>query len=658
MLGITFLAGCSLSLPSIGFTPTPSEPQVAPAWTAVLDQISSNGAISLATALQAYTLVLGPLPGVQSPAHGSGIIPSATLAESMILQHYGELTPAQQQAVLQRLGYAASASASTTSRLASPTAVVTLHGLAPTRLRAPITLSRANAARVVLRSSTPTPIVPTPAATDGLDTSSYRMLVNSFIPTYNAHLSYTLALPVVLDLDYNLKYSNAYALTGSVDALNSYTGPPVRCVIRLNPDLKLYPPDVEALVIAHELLHCYQAAIIGNGTVLLNLPVWLREGSAEWAGATITHASAAISEIKDDWKGYLEQPQQSLFARAYSAMGFFAMLDQAGASPWTVLPAMLASQKGGANNVAAYQAGAGPLAQAVLDLWASSYERDPSLGTAWDLSGPGILSPSTYTQAVQSLTIASGGAGQAVTAPAYAASNYHLTSQADVLHVAISGTSRLIDDAHVERITSANGDYCTKAGGCSCPSGSPYQGPAPTQLTGLVRLAVSGGPSGASGTVSGTTLQDFCSHKAPPTNTALCTLVSFADIQQATGIAVNSLLIEGAKSGPDYAAVFCVYPVGTQPGVAIFYVVSSQASSYYANGLATSVKNGTTTLLHGLGDAAFAGQAGGQGAVNSHQIGVYVLKGSVYFEVATPNSGDAAAVSAEIRLAQLIVSRL
>ena len=54
----------------------------------MLNQIGPNGEISLSTALQAYTLVFGPLPGVPTPAPSGGFIPSATLAVRMILQHY------------------------------------------------------------------------------------------------------------------------------------------------------------------------------------------------------------------------------------------------------------------------------------------------------------------------------------------------------------------------------------------------------------------------------------------------------------------------------------------------------------------------------------------------------------------------------------------
>lgn len=249
------------------------------------------------------------------------------------------------------------------------------------------------------------------------------------------------------------------------------------------------------------------------------------------SGATSDSADAGY------WVGWLAQPKLPLFKRAYDAVGFYALLDQAGISAWSVLPAMLKSQLGGVNNVTAYNAGTAPARQEVLDEWGSSYERDSALGLDWDLTGPGIVSAGTYGgPPIFNATVANDGF-LGVMAPAYAARDYHLTSAADVVEIAITGTSRLKDSASFERVPNASGNYCTKQGGCTCPPGSAYQGTTPPPLTGLVHLALTGGSQGATGIVTGLTLQQFCSKQktttVPPVSLAFCQhILSLAEANQ------------------------------------------------------------------------------------------------------------------------------
>jgi hypothetical protein len=587
LLGSATLVGCTPSLQGISPSATPSAgAKLSPAWTAILDQIGPNGEVSLATALQAYTLGFGPLPGVPAPARDSGVIPSGTLAVDMILSHFDELTAAQQQAVLQRLGYAGPASAQV-----SPAATARV-----------VALAQAQSHRVA-------PPAPTPVPTDAPGTADYRAMLDEFIPKLNTLLKVTLTLPTVLDFNPTTPFM---AYTKAYDALGQQKGVPVLCRISLSPQMNTPQLDNQRLVVAHELTHCYQDQIQGPLSIHYASPAWLIEGSATWTGALVSGATAATSWLQPKWEDWLIHPEKGLFSRSYEAIGFYALLDQAGISPWSVLPAMYLSQTKGKvpDNLAAYQAATQSAPQEVLDEWASGYERDKSLGLDWDLNGPGIVAASAYGgPKIHAISL---GDGQSVpvTTPAYTALDDDVTSQADVVQVSITGTSRLHDSASFERVTSANGSYCTKQGGCGCPPGSAYQGPALPQLSGLIHLAVTGGPQGATGGVSGTTLQHFCNTPPPTADATLCNIISLAEFSQVLGSPVTTLVPGVGHTPAAQEVVTCAYLPPSSPGHggAIDFALSGNGAAYYAK-----LKQEEQSLLSaetdvtGIGDAAFWG---------------------------------------------------
>src|SRR5262245_26957346 len=77
-------AGCSST----------SEPNTAPptkeptAWQAVLGQIQEDGTVSADTALAAFAVAIGPVPGGTAPAGAADTIPSGTLAVSWVFSHW------------------------------------------------------------------------------------------------------------------------------------------------------------------------------------------------------------------------------------------------------------------------------------------------------------------------------------------------------------------------------------------------------------------------------------------------------------------------------------------------------------------------------------------------------------------------------------------
>jgi hypothetical protein len=649
LLFSTLLAGCSLSLPGTSTTPTtPPRAQLSPAWTAVLNQIGPNGEVSLATALQAYSLVFGPLPGVPAPASDGGLIGSGTLAVEMILQHYHDLTPAQQQAVLQRLGLTVPASAAISAPGAARVAALA---------QAPAGLGAQEGPATTL-APTPTPTT-TQVVTDPSGMGPYRAMINAFIPQYDSFLAFTYTLPTELAFDTPLKPA-VEGWADPVDAQGGMVGTAVRCRIYLNPVVNTYSLEQQRFVIGHELFHCYQAAIMGTIPAVYAAPKWLIEGSAQWAGATVSGATAAVPEVQATWFWWLGHPDIPLFKWSWPAMGFFSLLNQVGISPWKVLPAMLLSQVKGSDNLTAYQAGTQSAPQKVLDAWASSYERAPTLGSDWDLTGPGMVPASTYGgPPIQTVTLGNGPIPTIAAAP-FTELDEDLTAQVDVLQVHISGTSRLHDSASFERVTSADGSYCTKQGGCACPPGSAYQGPALPQLTGLVHLAATGGPQGANGTVSGLTLQQFCKKQKPtsaPTITqAFCqSILSIAEANQfmQPPIPATAIRIDVGPGGGschyEYKPYLSVVTITflTYAG-ATDSQSEQQALAMAASEITTSVPGAavSTTQVNDIPDVAlFIAASATQDNITIHQDALDVIYGRVLISCANFEAGSASDAS-------------
>ena len=103
-------------------------------WLKVLDQIQPNGTVSTATALDAFALAIGPLPGV-TPPPGRTVRPdSGTLALDWVFAHWNQLSPAQQQTVLTDIGAQQNSAAPTQSQAQrlSPASSSAVHTAAAT----------------------------------------------------------------------------------------------------------------------------------------------------------------------------------------------------------------------------------------------------------------------------------------------------------------------------------------------------------------------------------------------------------------------------------------------------------------------------------------------------------------------------------------------
>ena len=74
----------------------------------------------------------------------------------------------------------------------------------------------------------------------------------------------------------------------------------------------------------------------------------------------------------------------------------------------------------------------------------------------------------------------------------------------------VSGHARLGDTVALQDYVLGSRSFCTKDGGCACPPGTAFAGNPPTPLSTETLLAVTGGPDGTTGTVTGHPIEDFC----------------------------------------------------------------------------------------------------------------------------------------------------
>src|SRR5262249_7302880 len=154
----------------------PSSGSADTAYLRVLGKIQANGTFSAQTALEAFMLAYGELPGVQAPAGPSGTILSGTLPLEMALAHWNELSTAQQQAIQRalQLSLLPRAVASTHSITLSALADLTSHSTTPTGRRVPQQQGNSTAAS----HPDERPTLPTG---DGPGTGVYRKLVDQMV---------------------------------------------------------------------------------------------------------------------------------------------------------------------------------------------------------------------------------------------------------------------------------------------------------------------------------------------------------------------------------------------------------------------------------------------------------------------------------------------
>jgi hypothetical protein len=473
-----FASACTQSARPPGPTPTTTTPSSAgsptpatrvgpgPAWDAVLGRIGPDGSVDAATALQAFSLAFGPLPGVAVPAGDPGTIPDATGPLEWLVGDWADIGPDQRTAAIRLVPMLA-----TLGGTGSPSADV------------------AAAAPVVLLKP-----VPTPRRSD----SFYTDLAKTVAEKIGTKVGRSLGIDVKAHVDFGAGKFDA--VTEPLNASGGTTGAIAQCVLTFGRSGDaLEGVDLNALVF-HEVWHCFQGTELGLDGFWNHRPApWIIEGQANWVGNSL----APGADLDDNyWEAYLTAPETLLFKEAYSAMGFYAQLESSGTDVWHRLDPMLQAS----GNQPAFQA-AGGTSDPLLNAWAAGFLRKPERGAAWDIVGANVTSEAA---SVPVSPVPNGGSLQA-SSPAYTNSLYGIpgASAADVLQFSFSGHARVSDASSHDYLITGEAMLCHRTEGCECPGQGPDQPPL-LPVSGNVALAVTGDPGGDSGVVTGISLDDYC----------------------------------------------------------------------------------------------------------------------------------------------------
>lgn len=436
------------------------------AWGKVLSRIGPDGTVDEATALAAFALAFGPLPGFEVPAGASGNVADGSEALRWAVRLRDRFTDEQRAAV---------------DRVVAATA------------------GGGGARRSV-------------GSGDGPGTGRYRTLIDEMLSRYKGPLG---PLPIPTTVALVGFEGKALAYANGFDSNGDQQGAAVRCAIGITPSGRKADDEQIDLIIAHEVFHCYQATWLGLARYYNDESVapWVIEGAATWAEFNTVPAQQ-VAQRDNWWIPYLATPTRSLFSRSYDAVGFYGQVRQQGVELWPLMQQFHTA----ADNVTRYHILADPAGAGLLDAWAPGYFRRPVRGAAWDITGKFVPDPGTLEPPVDELNVTNG-TERAVSAKPFTNSLEVLDTTADLTHLAFVGHARLADESGFDSTELTDLYLCTRSGGdCSCPDQSDGDGgsglPASRQSpTGTLILGLTGGTDGTAGTVSGQSLDDFCAKR-------------------------------------------------------------------------------------------------------------------------------------------------
>ncbi|MBI4943742.1 MAG: hypothetical protein HY830_23625 [Actinobacteria bacterium] len=464
--------------PATSEGPAPA-PAAESGFDRLLHQVRQDGTVERATALAAFSVAIGPVPGAPAVSDATGVRPSGTAAVWWTLAHWRELDAEQQGAVRGAL------------------------------------LDRHTAPAAFVAAGSGDPDLPC-ATADSPDSGRLRPVLDAAVSDIARRLGRSLRIPVHLAMNRGQRENHP---DGSLTVMYTYPcrggGPadgtrPTGCTIHVNPhalDAGFSDADRSAFLV-HEAMHCYVLDLLGPAAE--DLAPWLQEGIPMWVQVALRGGDAKATE---KWYRYLRPDRRSLFARSYDAIGFYAQLAGSGVDVWSRIDPMLRAFGTGGNAGAWRACGA---RAAFLRGWAPGTLHGRRPGAAWDITGYGI--PPTRPGQVTTARLAPGDTARAQ-APAAGVDVVPMILPPDAV-VTLTAVGR-----PEGLLGSTDGDHpvpdllatpvCTTTGGCSCPEGSPAAGVRlPGVAAGPADLAITGGLAKATVTVTVTTLAERCAR--PP----------------------------------------------------------------------------------------------------------------------------------------------
>lgn len=438
------------------------------AWRRVLDGVDDNGSVSRKTALAAFSLVYGSLPGVRTPGGRHAPIRSGTLAALWALEHRAQMTAAQRTVVDRRLA-------------------------------------------IPQRDGRSGHVRGSGGDFDFELDPFYQSMAEKWAGVYAGLLRRPLGLRMAVGTSPGLRPRDfADALPLNRFGVWGF-GQASICRIRMGFAGTSVPPVDQELIMAHEVFHCFEFALLGPN--VWQLPHdWIIEGLAEWASLTVDPLPFNLADPASgsDWiAAYLNTPAVPLFDRTYDAVGFWGHLTDFTGVLWPRVSAIVTAD----GDPAAFKAAGGGEANTFSSWGSSPFRVSPVAGFTMhspiEPPGFGELRPGGLHQ------IFSGKVG----APAYTTAQYLMAptpASEPIVHVAIDGPARILSGA-TEYTDLRDAWFCVQGRDCTCPPGSDNGVPATRPLTMPAYLGVTGDPdAGTAGVVTPERLDQFChKHDSP-----------------------------------------------------------------------------------------------------------------------------------------------
>ena len=464
---VTTSTGGTTLPPGGGEVLLPADRVPLTAWEEVQEQITDP--MPLQTAIDAFSVAFGPIEGATPTELSPGFSGSGTGPLRWILGHRDELTE-QQRASVDRI--LAEWEAGATAAPAEPVLLAAASPFAASALAGP-----------------------TPQA-----------LVDDVVVSLETLLGRSLTVPIVVKVAASgAAVEGNRAVTIARNSSGGYTGEMASCTILYNPDsLSLTGAEAVALA-AHEAFHCFETDLAGSLEQSHARPAWIVEGMAEWAGEAVSGGSQLSTET---WGTWLKWGEVGLFERSYTAIGFYAHVDDSGVELWDRLDAaILASDT---SSQGAYEVLIDGGSSDLVDSWAPGYFRDPAHAPVWDQNGPGITldAPDIPEANLQAET------SYSLHAAPYAVFYGDIDVQASAEVVTFESPGEglaMFSDGTTMELEDLHGLALCTTGGCACPEGSARAG---TQFTpvplGVMQVGPTGHVFGSAVTVVGWSLERFC----------------------------------------------------------------------------------------------------------------------------------------------------
>jgi hypothetical protein len=442
--------------------------------------VGSNGQISLPTALAAFDQGIADLPGIKARKGEVGDLDGATMIVNEIQANLGRLS-AKQQEVFRAV-----------TTPAPDAVVIPAAGPLPTPGAASARRPSATASQsgTVVGSGTEQERV---EAVRSIGAARAVMQQHGFAFPRDIKVSF---------LDRNVKVGRIQAAAYvPFDTLPPEHSP--TCNIFVTKAGRAELEDDKRLMYAHELAHCTQQTFFSSRAQADKVPNWIIEGSAEWmAGKALEELGQSAAGVK--WAGWLDHPETDLFRRAYTAAGFFAMVEQAAGDGWSRIAGVLSAAKGGSER--AYLRAWAGLPEVFHERWGPGLARTASFGAEWDYAGPGI-----HRSRIAEGTV--GNRTMTFTLPPHASDGVKLdvTAQVVIVRKAKSVRGLLLSDGKRYALPKA-GAYCAKDGGCKCKSKTNLQLP---QIDGTVYTGFNALHRAGTVSFQGRSLKDYCKKPSP-----------------------------------------------------------------------------------------------------------------------------------------------